>query len=45
MGIDYDFNNTDYRLNPKKGSELHIVGTVGTKTIKKNNQILALRPG
>ncbi len=43
VGIDYDFNNTDYRLNPKKGSELHIVGTVGTKTIKKNNQILALK--
>jgi hypothetical protein len=43
VGIDYDFNNTDYRLNPKKGRELHIIGTVGTKTIKKNNQILALK--
>jgi len=43
VGIDYEFNNTDYRLNPKKGSELHIIGTVGTKTIKKNNQILALK--
>ena len=43
VGIDYNFNNTDYRMNPKKGSELRIIGSVGTKTIKKNNQILALK--
>ena len=43
VGIDYDYNNTDYRFNPKKGNELRIIGTVGTKTIKKNNQIVALK--
>lgn len=46
VGIDYEYNNTDYRFNPKKGNELHIIGSVGTKTIKKNNQIVALKdPG
>lgn len=43
VGIDYDFNNTDYRFNPKKGNELRIIGSVGTKNIKKNNQIVALK--
>jgi outer membrane protein assembly factor BamA len=42
-GVDYEFNNTDYRLNPKKGNEFHIVTTVGTKKLKKNNEILELK--
>jgi outer membrane protein assembly factor BamA len=42
-GIDYEFNNTDYRLNPRKGSEFRIVTTVGTKKVKKNNEILELK--
>ena len=46
VGIDYSFNNTDYRLNPRKGNEIHIIGSVGTKKIKKNDQIVALKdPG
>ena len=46
VGIDYSFNNTDYRLNPRKGNEVHIIGSVGTKKIKKNDQIVALKdPG
>lgn len=43
VGLDYEFNNTDYRLNPRKGSELHVVGSVGTKKIKRNDQIIALK--
>lgn len=43
VGIDYDFNNTDYRFNPKKGNELRIIASVGTKKIKKNNQVVALK--
>lgn len=43
IGIDYNYNNTDYRLNPRKGNELRIIGSVGTKKIKENNQILALK--
>lgn len=43
VGFDYDFNNTDYRLNPKKGNELKLITTVGTKKLKKNNQVLELK--
>ncbi len=45
-GIDYEFNNTDYRLNPRKGSNFILITSVGTKKIKKNNDILNLKdPG
>jgi outer membrane protein assembly factor BamA len=46
LGIDYDFNNTDYRLNPRKGNEFHIVTAIGTKKLKKNNEVTELKdPG
>jgi outer membrane protein assembly factor BamA len=46
IGIDYEFNNTDYRLNPKKGNELRVITSAGTKKLKKNNQVLELKdPG
>lgn len=43
LGIEYDFNNTDYRLNPKKGYEFHIITSIGTKKIKKNNEVVDLK--
>jgi hemolysin activation/secretion protein len=46
VGVDYEFNNTNYRLNPTRGNELHLITSVGTKKIKKNNEILDLKdPG
>jgi hypothetical protein len=46
VGVDYEFNNTDYRFNPRKGNEFRVVTTVGTKKLKKNNEILELKdPG
>ena len=46
VGIDYEFNNTNYRLNPRKGNEFRIITSVGTKKIKRNNEILELKdPG
>ena len=46
LGLDYDFNNTDYRLNPRKGNEFHIITAIGTKKLKKNNEITDLKdPG
>jgi len=42
LGIGYDYNNTDYRYNPRKGNEFSITGSTGTKKIRKNNQILEL---
>lgn len=43
LGLIYNFNNTDYRLNPMKGNELVLVTSAGTKTIKKNSQVLDLK--
>ncbi len=43
LGFDYEFNNTDYKLNPRKGNEIRLITTVGTKKLKKNNQVLELK--
>lgn len=43
VGIDYQYNNTNYRLNPTKGNEFRIITAVGTKEIKKNNAIIELK--
>ncbi|MBS1975651.1 MAG: BamA/TamA family outer membrane protein, partial [Bacteroidetes bacterium] len=40
LGLNYEFNNTNYRFNPRRGNELQFIGTIGTKKIKKNNKIL-----
>lgn len=46
LGLDYEFNNTNYRLNPTRGNELHIITSAGTKKLKKNTQVLELKdPG
>ena len=46
LGVEYNFNNTDYRYNPRSGNELNIVAFAGKKTVKKNNAILQLKePG
>lgn len=43
LGLTYEFNNTDYRFNPRKGNELQFMGSAGTKKIKENPQILKLK--
>jgi outer membrane protein assembly factor BamA len=43
VGIDYDQNKTDYRLNPSKGYEFQVTTSVGTKKQEKNNEILELK--
>ncbi len=46
VGVDYEYNNTNYRLNPTRGNELHIITSVGIKKLKKNNEIIELKdPG
>jgi len=42
IGIDYNVNTTDYSRNPRKGNEFIISTTVGTKKLKKNNQVVEL---
>ncbi|RYY60987.1 MAG: hypothetical protein EOO05_07990 [Chitinophagaceae bacterium] len=43
LGIDYDFNNTNYRLNPTSGNEFKITTTIGTKRVTRNNEIRELK--
>ena len=43
VGLDYEWNKTDYRINPRTGNEIKITAAVGIKNIKKNNEILALQ--
>jgi outer membrane protein assembly factor BamA len=43
LGLGYQFNNTDYRLNPRKGFEAALVTSAGNKKIRKNPQVLELK--
>ncbi|HEU4473049.1 MAG TPA: BamA/TamA family outer membrane protein [Flavisolibacter sp.] len=43
LGLGYSFNNTDYRFNPRRGNELVVTTSTGTKKIRKNNQVLELK--
>lgn len=46
LGIDYEFNNTNYRLNPTRGNELRVITSAGIKKLKKNSLVLELKdPG
>ncbi|MBC7902845.1 MAG: hypothetical protein H7Y27_05455 [Gemmatimonadaceae bacterium] len=42
LGVDYEINKTDYRLNPRKGFELALSASAGTRKIRKNNVIQKL---
>ncbi|HMU97945.1 MAG TPA: ShlB/FhaC/HecB family hemolysin secretion/activation protein [Chitinophagales bacterium] len=41
-GVELYFETLDYLLNPRKGVELRVSTSVGTKKLKTNNQILAI---
>ena len=43
LGMTYDFNNTNYRFNPRSGNELSFLGTVGIRKVKENAQIAQLK--
>jgi outer membrane protein assembly factor BamA len=43
VGADYELYATDYRFNPRRGNELKLGLAVGTKKIKRNNDILQLK--
>jgi outer membrane protein assembly factor BamA len=42
IGINLEWFNTDYRLNPRKGNDVNITVAAGTKKIRKNNVIVEL---
>jgi hypothetical protein len=43
VALEYEFNNTNYRLNPRSGNEYKIGISVGNKSIKQNNTITQLK--
>jgi outer membrane protein assembly factor BamA len=43
LGMTYDFNNTNYRFNPRKGNEIQFLGSAGIKNVKENPQIAQLK--
>lgn len=43
IGLDYEWVNTNYGLNPMRGNELKIITTAGVKKIAKNNDIVHLK--
>jgi len=43
LGINWQWFNTDYRFNPRKGNEFQITAVAGSKKIKKNSVIINLK--
>lgn len=43
LSFQYDYNNTNYRFNPRHGNELSFSLGFGKKNIKQNNTILAIK--
>ena len=43
VGLDYDWNKKDYKLNPRSGNEVKIITTLGLKNIKRNSVITAIK--
>ena len=43
FGIDYGYNSTNYRFNPRRGWDILLQVSAGTKKIKRNNEILKLK--
>jgi outer membrane protein assembly factor BamA len=43
IGVDYEWFNTDYRFNPRKGYDLRLTGSAGIRRIKENNGITSIK--
>ncbi len=39
IGIEYEWFNTDYRFNPRKGIDMKLTGSAGIRRIRQNNNI------
>lgn len=42
LGIQYSYNNTDYRFNPRKGNEFMVIASAGLRKIKPNATITGI---
>lgn len=43
IGLDYQYNSTNYRLNPRKGWDIQLQLLAGIKSIKRNTDIVKLK--
>jgi outer membrane protein assembly factor BamA len=43
LGLEYIFINTDYRFNPRRGSELSVSASAGRKEIRQNNAVTQIK--
>lgn len=43
LGVQYNLNTTNYRLNPRRGNELHFSGMIGNRNIGKNSEVAQLK--
>ena len=43
LGVDYNYTTTDYKYNPRKGSQLSVFAAAGLKNIIKNSEIINLK--
>ncbi|MBU6158402.1 MAG: BamA/TamA family outer membrane protein [Bacteroidetes bacterium] len=42
LGLDYEWWNTDYRMNPRKGFDIRLQTIAGIRRIRKNNKITGI---
>ena len=43
IGVDYEWYNTDYRFNPRKGYDIKLTGSAGIRRIRENNGITSIK--
>jgi outer membrane protein assembly factor BamA len=43
LGGDYEWWNTDYRFNPRKGFDIKLQAMAGVRNIRKNNKVTTLK--
>lgn len=43
LGLNYRFNNTDYRFNPRRGNDFSVTASAGVRKIKPNTAITNLK--
>ncbi|MFM7672142.1 MAG: BamA/TamA family outer membrane protein [Bacteroidota bacterium] len=43
VGLEYEWERTDYRFNPRRGWEAMVQATVGTKRVRPSRDILSLK--
>lgn len=45
VGLEYEWNNTDYRFNPRSGNAITLNAQFGLKKIRKNTDIIDIKDG